>query len=132
MQYRLFYTIFVLIILQSVSFAKGEFREKNATINPPKSFFDSYGEVILIKDSVERGRALFMQKMKKACGMNGADFAATHTQEAWHKIKLKGKFAKEVQSICPNLKNFQEKWHENIFDFSYEFASDSGNVPSCG
>jgi len=58
MQYRLFYTIFVLIILQSVSFAKGEFREKNATINPPKSFFDSYGEVILIKDSVERGRSM--------------------------------------------------------------------------
>ena len=49
--YGLFLSILIFSILQSDTFIS----DKNITIAPPKSFFDSHGEVILIKDSVERG-----------------------------------------------------------------------------
>jgi hypothetical protein len=44
-----------------------------------------------------------------------------------------GKFVDEMIKICPNVKadDVKEKWIQHIYDFSYEYASDSGNVPSC-
>ncbi len=89
-------------------------------------------EAGIATDSVSRGQKLYLKKMKKACGMNGADFAKKHTQDVWHTIKKIGYFSEEVAKICPNLKEFKEGWSERIFDFAYEYASDSGHVPSCG
>ncbi len=83
-------------------------------------------------DSVSRGQRLYLKKMKKTCAMNGADFAKKHTQDVWHTLKEVGYFSEEVAKICPNLKEFKEGWSERIFDFVYEYASDSGHVPSCG
>ncbi len=131
MQYSLFFTILMLIILQSDTFAQGEILEKNATISPPKSFFDNHGEVILIKDSVERGRELFMHKIKKACGMNGIEFSAKHTQEEWEMIKNLCSFKHEAEKICPNLKEMPEKWVYDLYEFTYEYARGSGKIPSC-
>ena len=39
----------------------------------------------------------------------------------------------EIIKICPNVKagDVKENLLEHIMDFSIEFASDSGNVPSC-
>jgi hypothetical protein len=81
---------------------------------------------------VAKGQKLFSKKLKAPCGMSGAKFAAKHTQDEWEEIKEAGQFADEVIAICPNLeKGYQEKWSDDIYDFSYEYASDSGNVPSC-
>jgi len=131
MRYSLFFTILVLIVLQSDSFAKDEVPEKNATIKPPKSFFDSHGEVILIDDSVERGRTLFMKNIKKACGMNGIAFSAKHTQDEWEKIKNLCSFEHEAKKICPNLKDMPQNWVDDLYDFTYEYAKGSGKTPSC-
>ena len=65
--------------------------------------------------------------------MTGAKFAAKHTQDEWKELKASGKFEAEVIKICPNVKagDLSPSAIENIIDFSIEFASDSGNVPSC-
>ena len=80
-----------------------------------------------------KGQKLFSKLLKEPCGMTGAKFAAKHTQEEWKQIKEAGKFEAEIIKICPNVKagDVKESALENIFDFSVEFASDSGNVPSC-
>jgi len=83
------------------------------------------------QDTVSKGQKLYLKNMKNACGMNGADFAKKHTQDVWKTLKDVGYFSKEVGKICPNLKEFKEAWSENIFDFVYKYASDSGHVPSC-
>jgi len=80
---------------------------------------------------VAKGQKLFSKKLKGACGMTGAKFAAKHTQDEWKEIKDAGKMAETVQTICPKMKKFKDKWSNDIYDFSYEYASDSGNVPSC-
>jgi len=77
-----------------------------------------------------KGQKLYSKKLKKKCGMNGAKFAAKHTQDEWESIKGAGKFADEVANICHGAK-IKSKYENDIYDFAYQFASDSGNVPSC-
>ena len=80
-----------------------------------------------------KGQKIFIKKFKKPCGFNGAKFAVKHTQGEWKAIMDEGKFVDEMINICPNVKaeDVKEKWIQHIYDFSYEYASDSGNVPSC-
>jgi len=80
---------------------------------------------------VAKGQKLYSKKLKGACGMTGAKFAGKHTQDQWKEIKDAGKMSDEVKKICPKATSFKDKWSDNIYDFSYEYASDSGNVPSC-
>ncbi|WP_200762900.1 cytochrome C [Nitrosophilus alvini] len=82
---------------------------------------------------VTKGQRLFQKKLKKPCGMTGAKFAAKHTQDEWEEIYESGKFKEEVNKICPKVKPeaIKDKWVKHLFDFCYEYASDSGNVPSC-
>ena len=80
-----------------------------------------------------KGQKLFSKLLKDPCGMTGAKFAAKHSQEEWKALKESGKFEEELIKICPNVKagDLSPSAIENIIDFSIEFASDSGNVPSC-
>ena len=78
-----------------------------------------------------KGQKLYLKKLKKACGINGAKMAAKHTQDEWEKIKESGKLEEELKAQCPNLKDVKDKYLDDLFDFFYEYASDSGNVPSC-
>ena len=80
-----------------------------------------------------KGQKLFSKLLKGPCDMTGAKFAAKHSQDEWKEIKTSGKFEAEVIKICPNVKadDLSDSVIENIFDFSFDFASDSGNVPSC-
>jgi hypothetical protein len=77
-----------------------------------------------------KGQKIYGKNLKKACGINGAKFAAKHTQDEWESIKGAGKFAAEVAKIC-NGATYKPKYESNLYDFAYKFASDSGNVPSC-
>ncbi|MFA7090527.1 MAG: cytochrome C [Arcobacteraceae bacterium] len=82
---------------------------------------------------VVKGQKLFTKLLKTPCDMTGAKFAATHSQDEWKAIKDAGKFEEEVIKICPSVKAgfLKESVQEDIFDFSFEYANDSGNVPSC-
>jgi len=75
---------------------------------------------------INKGKKIYMKKLKAPCGFSGAKFAVKHTQDEWEKIKGAGKFRDEIIKICPKAKNIND-----LYDFSYEYASDSGNVPSC-
>jgi hypothetical protein len=80
---------------------------------------------------VAKGQKLYLKKLKGACSMNGAEMAAKHSQMEWEQAK--NSLAKEIKNICPKAKDsaLKEKYLEHYFDFFYEYANDSGNVPSC-
>lgn len=82
---------------------------------------------------VGKGQKLYMKKLNKTCGMNGAAFAAKHSQSEWKEINEAGKLAEEIKTICPAAKDsaVNERYLEHYFDFFHEYANDSGNVPSC-
>jgi hypothetical protein len=80
---------------------------------------------------VAKGQKLYSKKLKKACGMTGTKMAGKHTQDEWEAIMEEGKLTDEIMKICPNVKKVKEKFVPHYFDFFYEYASDSGNVPSC-
>jgi len=79
---------------------------------------------------VKKGQKLYMKKMKAVCGFSGAKFAAKHTQDEWTAVKAPADFVKEAEVLCPGVK-LKEKYAPHIYDFANEYASDSGNVPSC-
>ena len=65
--------------------------------------------------------------------MNGAKMASQHSQDEWATLKEDGKLTEELKSICPKApsKALKEKYLNHYYDFFYEYANDSGNVPSC-
>ena len=66
-----------------------------------------------------------------------AVFAASHTQMEWESAKNEGKLAEMMEAECPagkdffESKKFKTKYESHLYDFVYDFASDSGNIPSC-
>ena len=85
---------------------------------------------------VKKGQKIFLKKLKASCSSaginNGAKFAVKHTQDEWEAIKEAGKFADEVVKLCPkSAGKLKPKYENDVYDFSYEYASDSGKVPSC-
>ena len=68
--------------------------------------------------------------MGDECGINGVVFAGKHTQSEWIKIKDEGKMSDEISSICKGMK-IRDKYIKDLSAFVIEYASDSGNVPSC-
>ncbi|WP_345984998.1 cytochrome C [Sulfurimonas sp. HSL-1656] len=85
----------------------------------------------------DKGQRLYQKKLKATCGMTGAVFAAKHTQMEWEEAKESGNLAEMMTEACPEGKSFFEsgkfksKFEEHLYDFVHDFASDSGNIPSC-
>ena len=80
---------------------------------------------------IKKGQKLYLKKLKSSCNISGGKFAHTHTQDEWEAIHEAGKFAAEVKKICPKVKKVKEKYVPHLYDFAYEFAKDSGNIPTC-
>lgn len=80
---------------------------------------------------VAKGQKLFIKKLKKSCGFTGGVMAKKKKQAEWKAIQEAGKLNDEIIKICPGAKPLKEKYIQHVYDFLYNYASDSGNVPSC-
>lgn len=78
-----------------------------------------------------KGQKIIIKKLKKDCGFNGAVLAHKHTQDEWKSLNEKGAINDEIMKICPNAKPLKEKYIPHVYDFLFDYALDSGNVPSC-
>ena len=81
--------------------------------------------------SSSKGQKIIINKLKKPCGFNGAVLAKKHTQFEWKALEDAGKLNDELVKICPKAKPIKKKYVKHVYDFLYNYASDSGNVPSC-
>jgi len=91
------------------------------------------GAVLLttaVSADANKGKKLYMKKLKASCGVSGSVFARKHTQDEWQAAYQAGRFGDEVKSICPKA-TLKPKYEKDIYHFSWEYAKDSGNVPSC-
>nr|WP_024954432.1 hypothetical protein [Sulfurospirillum arcachonense] len=80
---------------------------------------------------VAKGQKLFIKKMKKPCGFDGGAMAKKHTQSEWKAFQDAGKLNDELIRICPKAKPLKDKYVPHVYEFLFNYASDSGNVPSC-
>ena len=80
-----------------------------------------------------KGQKLYLKKLKGACNMNGAKMAAQHSQAEWEAIGNGDGMVIELKKLCPTAKDkaLKGKYLPHYYDFFFEFANDSGNVPSC-
>ena len=79
---------------------------------------------------IKKGQKIYLKKLKAPCGFSGSKFAHKHTQDEWEAINEAGKFAAEVKKLCPKA-TIKSKYVPHVYDFVYEYAKDSGNIPSC-
>ncbi len=86
-----------------------------------------------------KGQKYYLKFLKKKTGLNGAKFATQHTQDEWKALfandseKFIEKYSKQYPKLDKffNGAKFKTKYSKHIADFCIEYASDSGNVPSC-
>ncbi len=78
-----------------------------------------------------KGMKLYKKKLKGSCKVSGAVMAAKHSQDEWSEINEAGELESEIQNLCPGTGDIKDKLLPHYYDFFYEYASDSGNVPSC-
>lgn len=85
---------------------------------------------------IKKGQKMYLKKCKK-CHGNGTKGAAMKTQDEWTEAFendaaiFKGWHKGTKAEEYVNGKRFNEKY-KDLKDFVWEYASDSGNVPSCG
>ena len=87
---------------------------------------------------VNKGKRYYMKNFKQKFKMNGLDFVQLHTQAEWRAlfedegkgfiIEFSKKYPKQ-EKYLNNPKTWQKLQH--VGDFAIEYASDSGNTPSC-
>jgi len=89
--------------------------------------------VTVASADAKKGQILYLKKLKKVCGMNGALMAEKHTMAEWKSIYESGKLPAEIKGFCPNVKDtsLKQKYIEHYFDFLHKYAKDSGNIPAC-
>jgi len=90
----------------------------------------SFGSTVASADSA-KGMKLYKKKLKGVCKVSGAVMAAKHSQDEWEEINEANNLESEIQTLCPGTGDIKDKLLTHYYDFFYEFASDSGNVPSC-
>ncbi len=95
------------------------------------------GAATLYADAA-KGQKVYLKKFKSHFDMNGAKFAALHSQEEWEELfedNAEGfiqEFSERFPQTAPYLSNPKTlKKIMLIQDFVIEYANDSGNVPSC-
>lgn len=88
---------------------------------------------------VNKGKRYYMKNFKQKFKMNGLDFVELHTQAEWQALfKDEGRgFIVEFSKKYPKQEKFlnnPKTWKklQHVGDFAIEYASDSGNTPSCG
>ena len=88
---------------------------------------------VTLSADVAKGQKLYLKKLKGACKTNGAAMAGKHTLAEWEEIGNGAGLAKELKNLCPGVKDkaLKGKYLPHYYDFFYEYAKDSGNVPSC-
>jgi hypothetical protein len=79
----------------------------------------------------KKGQKIIIKKLKNDCGFAGNVLAHKHTQDQWEKIYKAGDLNKEIKIICPKSQPLKESYLPHVYDFLYNYAVDSGNVPSC-
>ena len=85
----------------------------------------------------DKGMRIYQKKLKSVCGFSGAVFAAKHTQDEWAEAKEISELGKVMTEACPagadffDSAKFKKKFSSHLYDFVHDFASDSGNIPSC-
>lgn len=85
---------------------------------------------------IKKGQKTYLKTCKN-CHGNGTKGAAMHTQDEWEELFANGgasiikKHAGTKAEPYFNGEGFKDV-SQDLRDFLFEYASDSGNVPSCG
>lgn len=77
------------------------------------------------------GADIFKKEMRKVCGFSGNVMAKKHTQKEWQQLYEKGTFKEDLIYFCPDTQGLTEASLKHLYDFLYNFASDSGNTALC-
>lgn len=86
-----------------------------------------------VSADADKGLKLYSKNLKGSCGISGAVMSSKHTQSEWEEIYNAGTLKAKIKEICPSVTDdaLKDNFMIHYYDFFHNFASDSGNVPSC-
>jgi len=118
-----------LIIFIAISLVEA-FNIKYISANTPSISKSKIDRVELSKGNIKKGQSIFSKYIRFECNISYIQFAILHTQDEWEEIAQAGKFKEEIFKICPKIKkNYNNEWTPHLYQFAYEYAIDSGNIP---
>ncbi len=99
--------------------------------------FGMLSSVAYADGNIKKGQKTYLKKCKK-CHGNGTKGAAMHSQDEWTAL-----FADDAKAMIDAHKDDKKskkyfgskkfkKYAPHLKAFLWEYANDSGNVPSCG
>ena len=81
--------------------------------------------------AISIGLNIYSNKIKDQCGdKTSGSFASAFSQNEWEEALITGKFESKVKEICPQLHTYNMQWTPYLFEFSYEYANDTGKEPT--
>ena len=99
--------------------------------NREERHLEKASTIDMTRGDVEEGERIFIKYFQKNCEQSAISFAAAHSQDEWEVIVQAGEFENEVLKLCPNVKkSYKKRWSPHLYQFVYEYANDSGNIPS--
>lgn len=86
----------------------------------------------LTKGNSQKGKRIFIKHLKQKCDTTAYKFAGNYAQEEWEEIAESGKFKETIIKLCPNIsESYNENWSSDLYQFFYEHANDTENIPEC-
>lgn len=108
--------------------------EQNISMDSNESNFGTIAEngcTDIQGDSI-KGLVIFKTRIKPYCNMNGETFAKQYMQEDWDDIFYDKEFKMEIIKACPKMETrYKDKWTPHLYQFSFDYASDSDAIPEC-
>ena len=80
----------------------------------------------MCKGNSKRGEEIFRKFLKKPCQTTPFKFANSYSQDEWEEIAESGRFRETLFQLCKDIREiYQDVWSPDLYQFSYEHASDS-------
>jgi len=99
--------------------------ETNATTLNKETFDMSRG-------SLEKGEEIYKKRLKKICDTTKAELSEHYSQDEWEAFASEGKFENAIFEICPQIEpSYNKDWSEDLYQFYYQNARDSEEIPEC-
>jgi len=123
-------------IINEASIAVAPLQNKFNTLLNDTNATNETNQTSILKDdklgTSNIGLIIFKTQIKPYCEMSGEKFAKQYMQEDWEEIYEEKELKKELIKACPQMKDkYQDKWTNDLYQFTLEYASDSDAIPEC-
>jgi hypothetical protein len=106
--------------------------EVNSTIEETNTTTLNKETFDMSKGSLEKGEEIYNKQLKDICETKESELSEHYSQDEWEAFASDGKFENTIFEICPQIEpSYNKEWSEDLYQFYYQNARDSEEIPEC-